>query len=266
LAQLKVLGGREWHDLLFSWPLSGLLEEQGDLRLLVDADVEIAVAPIIDLRSIAVQHLRGSGFEVGAGLSPCILSREGVDVRYVEVKTPDEWGALYVKDGRPSPVLSDDVRARYVIGSAVDLDHLASGNMDFIFCNHVFEHLPNPVRVIRNWLRALRPGGLIVGICPDPRYSFDCRQPITSSQEAWEEANSPVHEVAFEKYERWCRYTASDVSPTALMKRAYSIHVNFFTPQTFVDTFRRMKETAEISSLSVLGGTNFRDYLFVLRK
>lgn len=48
-----------------------------------------------------------------------------------------------------------------VVGDAMQLP-AASGAFDLIFCRDVLEHLPDPLRTLREFARVLKPGGLAV--------------------------------------------------------------------------------------------------------
>ena len=64
---------------------------------------------------------------------------------------------------------------------------LAESSVDFVLHSHVWEHLPNPLRALEEWVRVVKPGGFIFAIVPkrnaDP---LDRTRPLTSLTE-WEE-------------------------------------------------------------------------------
>ena len=63
---------------------------------------------------------------------------------------------------------------------------LANGSVDFVLHSHVWEHLPNPLRALEEWVRVVRSGGFIFAIVPkrdaDP---LDRDRPLTPLAE-WE--------------------------------------------------------------------------------
>jgi SAM-dependent methyltransferase len=65
-------------------------------------------------------------------------------------------------------------------GDAADLP-LPSGGADFVLHSHVWEHLPNPLRALDEWVRVVRSGGFIFAIVPkrdaDPS---DRKRPLTT--------------------------------------------------------------------------------------
>lgn len=156
--------------------------------------------------------------------------------------------------------------ARYRVGSAVELETIETGSLDFVFSNHVFEHLANPVQVMSNWLSRLKPGGAILGVVPDPRYTFDCRQPPTTLSEALAEEHAGGHEISRSKYVRWCQLTEPRHTPDALIKRGYSIHVNYFTPEGFQALADLIKDRGLISRSFVTSAPNNKDFAFAFWK
>ena len=64
---------------------------------------------------------------------------------------------------------------------------LAESSVDFVLHSHVWEHLPNPLRALEEWVRVVKPGGFIFAIVPkrdaDP---LDQARPLTALTE-WEE-------------------------------------------------------------------------------
>lgn len=51
---------------------------------------------------------------------------------------------------------------------------------DFVLASHVLEHCANPLKALHEWRRVLRPGGILLVVLPDPKYTFDHRRPITA--------------------------------------------------------------------------------------
>ena len=252
----------------FAWPNEMALADEFHLRLTAvgDSPLRIVVGPLVDMRHTLLPLARGKGIEVGPGLSPKVLPGPDVDVSYVEAVDASEWLTHYAKSvEKPAPV-SPEILARYVKASAVTLEGHAPESLDFIFSNHVFEHLQNPIQVFRNWLAALKPGGLILAVIPDPRYTFDARQPLTSVHDALREEAAGGHDIPFEKYERWCRYTEPRRTPQSLIETDYSIHVNFFTPQGLHLVAELLKARGLIDHVYMTTATNHKDFALLLRK
>jgi SAM-dependent methyltransferase len=52
-------------------------------------------------------------------------------------------------------------------------------SFDFVIISHVLEHLANPIRVVGDVFRVLRPGGRAVIAVPDMRFTFDKTRKLT---------------------------------------------------------------------------------------
>jgi ubiquinone/menaquinone biosynthesis C-methylase UbiE len=72
--------------------------------------------------------------------------------------------------------------ASWKIDSAETLETFTGDSQDFVIANHVFEHLENPILSIKNWVRVLKPGGVIFAAIPDSRYTFDAPREQTDFQ------------------------------------------------------------------------------------
>lgn len=65
------------------------------------------------------------------------------------------------------------------IREAVDLNGIVSDSYDFVLSSHALEHVANPLRALKEWLRVLRQGGVLVLILPHKDGTFDHRRPPT---------------------------------------------------------------------------------------
>jgi predicted SAM-dependent methyltransferase len=62
-------------------------------------------------------------------------------------------------------------------GDAADLKWFRDGALDYVFSSHVLEDFEDTEKVLREWLRVLRPAGRLVLYCPDEqRYRKHCRE------------------------------------------------------------------------------------------
>jgi len=63
-----------------------------------------------------------------------------------------------------------------------DVLPLADESMDFIVNSHVLEHFDNPVGAILEWVRVIKPGGVIFMIIPHKERTFDATRDRTTLQ------------------------------------------------------------------------------------
>lgn len=258
---------RSAHALALDWPLSArngpfdlILEQVGDQPTI------LSVGPVSDSRAKVRALLSGRGVEIGPGMRPLVLPGPEVDVEYLEEKSPEEWQDVYGKGRASSDSLTPEVLDRYRIGSAYALEPWPPGSLDFIFTNHVLEHLMNPLQVLENWLDRLRPGGAIVGVVPDARFTFDLRQPFSLLQDFIDERVRGCFATPDEKYHRWCRYTAPYNSVEDLKGRNYSIHVHYYTPETFRWMLDLLQSEGKCGRIFIDAAPNNKDFGFAIHK
>lgn len=221
-------------NVALGWPAWAGFLEGYDLTIANVDDQPCYIAttwtfnPRLNLRPL----IRGDGIEVGPGTNPFVLPDADTQVRYIEAAPLDEWIGNYGRALDPDSLKS--LWASYVIGDAVKLDVIPDGALDFIFSSHVFEHLSNPLGVLDNWRRKLRPGGLVAAVIPDLRYCFDLRQPPSTLTDWASEYESGSWQLSRAKYEKWCRHTTPEATPESLITRKYSIHAHYYTSETIL--------------------------------
>lgn len=177
------------------------------------SSVVIDTGPGFESRSKLLPLIKGHGIEIGPGLNPHILPSEDVDVRYVESASAEEWVRNYKKTDKPSVAEQRNLWSQYVVADAQKLSTMPDGSLDFIYSNHVFEHFMNPLGVLENWRRKLKPTGMVLGVVPDCRYIFDLRQPPSTVDEWVRQRSEGIWTIGSEQYERWCRFTAPYNTP-----------------------------------------------------
>lgn len=267
LFEAKLRSGDEPRNVELGWPM--WVGETAGYHLEVDyhgdGDLIVLVGCLVNSRLHLIPQLHGVGVEVGPGLNPHVLPSSNVDVKYVETVPADQWVALYKKQDKPSNVALHDLWGSYIVGNAHILESVEDESLDFIFSNHVFEHLVNPLGVLENWARKLKRGGIIAGVIPDCRYTFDLRQRPSNLQDFSAERVDGRFEISREKYLRWCEYTAPYNTPEDLIRRQYSIHVHYYTPDRFADMLEIFEGPSYFASVFFDVTTNNKDFAFLLR-
>ncbi len=269
LASAKGQAGVET-PLILGWPVPAPRCFDLVLHVCTERPLHLVVGPHSTPRTAILPLLRGSGVEVGPGLNPAVRPQPGVAVRYVEKKHPSEWAATYAK--RELTTTEKSHWEHYVVDSARYLHGFPPGSLDFVFSNHVLEHLVDPIGTLVRWWERLAPGGILAGVVPDTRYTFDWRQPAWSIGDVRAQLGLAGDEPTQAMYERWCRYTSPENTPESLRARDYSIHVNYLTPtvmrQVLDDVVLNIGERGqpEPDGLFLNPIPNGKDFGFVLRK
>lgn len=98
-------------------------------------------------KEIADKFLTGSGFEIGAGLTPSIF--EGLQsLIFIDKRDKSELAELH---GSPIP---------YTVMRLEEARRIYSGGADFVIAHHVIEHCANPVRMVQEWGSLIADKGL----------------------------------------------------------------------------------------------------------
>jgi len=123
----------------------------------------------------ARKYIRGIGIEIGP-LHRRLELPPNVVVRYV--------GRL---SWRIIGVLSRITKGYKVISPGImdnvtKLEKMNDESYDFCICNHLLEHIDNPIEAITNWLRVLKPGGILYIAVPDASNPLDTGQEITTTE------------------------------------------------------------------------------------
>ncbi|MBV8856073.1 MAG: methyltransferase domain-containing protein [Acidobacteria bacterium] len=123
-----------------------------------------------DRESLARGYLRGAGLEVGALNSPLPID-DLARVSYVDFETPEELRRRHPNLQFKSPDIVDD---------GARLASVADESQDFLIACHLIEHMEDPIGAVKNWLRVLKPGGILFLAIPDRRFTFDFHRPATT--------------------------------------------------------------------------------------
>jgi len=101
------------------------------------------------------------GCEIGAGASPVL----GLDPAPIYVDCFKTFGA--------APNVAD----YYGHAGALPFhDH----TLDYVVASHVLEHVANPVAALAEWVRVVRPGGLLYVVVPNRRAAWDRDRELTT--------------------------------------------------------------------------------------
>jgi len=69
---------------------------------------------------------------------------------------------------------------KVIINDAVDLNKINNEQYEFCFASHVLEHIANPLKSIKEWLRVITPQSYLILILPEKTCCFDHKREISS--------------------------------------------------------------------------------------
>jgi len=69
---------------------------------------------------------------------------------------------------------------RQYICDATDLGVIPAGSYDLILTSHVIEHIANPIKALREWIRVLKTGGILLLVAPHRDGADEAPRPTTT--------------------------------------------------------------------------------------
>jgi SAM-dependent methyltransferase len=161
------------------------------LKLLSASEaVSFAVSKIVAVKVPRYREyaelLRGkAGIEIG-GPSEC-FRRDGVLPIYPVIASLDgvNFSTSTIWEGRLSEganFLYDPAKppGHQHIRDAVALENIGSEQYDFLVACNALEHVANPLRALTEWLRVVKPGGLLFLVLPNKKLNFDHKREVTN--------------------------------------------------------------------------------------
>jgi SAM-dependent methyltransferase len=80
------------------------------------------------------------------------------------------------------------------ICDAVNLERIESGKYDFVLSSNNLEHIANPLKALAEWLRIIKPYGLLFLVVPDKVSNFDHNRKVTSLEHLLEDFENDTSE------------------------------------------------------------------------
>ncbi len=214
---------------------------------------------------VAWQYLRGDGIEIGALHKPLALP-PGAKARYVDRAATEELRKQYPEfnDLKLVPVS--------VISDAQTLQGVSDESQAFVIANHVIEHMEDSIRAVQNWLRVLRPGGVIYLVLPDKRFTFDWPREVTSIEHVRRDYKEGPHVSRREHYREWADLVmitqAAKVEDRAaeLEAQRVSIHFHVWGTPAFTKFLVFLRSEMKLPLEIALLRRNGAETIFVLEK
>lgn len=114
-----------------------------------------------------------NGIEIGASTQNSFgLHRTGA---YANIDFDYTQGAKWQSDEHAPTIVN-------IVANGDDLPFKDS-TLDYVLSSHVIEHFFDPIGALKEWLRVVKPGGLIFVICPHIDRTFDKSRKLTGLEE-----------------------------------------------------------------------------------
>jgi SAM-dependent methyltransferase len=125
---------------------------------------------------LLLKYIAGTGIEIGALHAPSSVDSKKASVLYVDRLAQQDLYAQYPEFKKYDIVAAD------IIDNGDELATIPDNAYDFCISNHVLEHLEDPIKALGNWMRILKPKGLLFLSIPLPYNIVDKnRQPTSLS-------------------------------------------------------------------------------------
>lgn len=155
------------------------------------------------------RHLVGAGVELGPGHMPFPLVMPDTTARYLDAWSPGDSADRF-PEVDASAFIEPDVICDFNVEG---LAPLPDASQDFAVASHVLEHLADPVRMLCELHRVLRPGGTALIFLPDRHNTFDRDRPPTPLEHLLAEHEAGVTEVDDTHVEEFILATAPYQTP-----------------------------------------------------
>ena len=160
---------------------------------------------------------KGKGIEIGSGAQPMIGTALSVDI-VDDFSDKKHYKVDYAADAHDLPEIEDR-----------SLDYVCAGN--------VLEHLTNPIKAILEWMRVIKPKGIIWLKIPDKRKTFDRSRERTKLSHLIEDfkAGAPVDDPThIDDHNK-------NSSPPRVESHPY-VHNHVWIPDDIVELFNHIQK------------------------
>lgn len=216
-------------------------------------------------KQIASRYLIGDGIEIGALHSPLEIP-SSVKIRYLDRMPVNQLRQQYPELSESNLVELD------IIDNGETLESVLDVSLDFVIANHMIEHCQNPIFSFENWLRVLKPGGILYIAVPDKRYTFDCERPVTPIEHLIRDYTEGPGWSMYPHFEEWARlvdkFSENDIVARAkyLAEINYSIHFHVWTQVEFLELLLYCQSKLSFPIEIELLQKNDVEFIVILRK
>jgi glycosyltransferase involved in cell wall biosynthesis len=225
----------------------------------------------IDRKILSWAFLQGQGIEIGALQKPLPVP-PGANVTYVDRMTKDDLYEQY-PELRPHDLIEVDV-----IDNGETLATFGDATQDFIIVNHFIEHCQDPIGTLKNFLRVLRPGGIIYMAIPDKRHTFDRDRASTELNHIVNDHAQGPDVSRTQHFREWVTLVephfgrsfanedAIESRVRELMAQDYSIHFHTFIPEDVSGLVAHCVENERMDLSVVFAGAFDDEMIFIMRR
>lgn len=98
----------------------------------------------------------------------------------------NQQGDRYIYGGK--------ILGNFLIADATDLSIIKDKSYDFVLSSNNLEHIANPIKALKEWVRILKEDGKLIVIVPNRATTFDHNRPYTSFEHLLEDFENKIEE------------------------------------------------------------------------
>jgi predicted SAM-dependent methyltransferase len=157
-----------------------------------------------------------------------------------------------------------------VIDDAERLVNFQDGTLDFVIANHVFEHCHDPIGTMKNWIRVLKPGGIVYAAIPEKTQTFDRKRAVTPLDHVIADHEHGYDFNDIDHYRDWF-LNVENLAPDRAEEKAQqcwkeraNIHFHVWDSRAMDELMRHLAQVCGFSVAEI--GNNGAEIIWILRK
>lgn len=88
-----------------------------------------------------------------------------------------------------------DKKGKVIINDTTNIFNILDETYDFCFSSHCLEHIANPLKAIKEWLRIIKNGGYIIIVVPEKSKCFDHKREYSKFEILLQQYNKNIDET-----------------------------------------------------------------------
>ncbi len=220
--------------------------------------------------ALSQKYMHGSGIEIGAFQHPWPPAN-GAKVTHVDKASPER-----LKQAHPDIDLSIPIVQADVFDNGETLETFPNYSQDFILSSHVIEHCEDPIGAMKNWVRVLKPNGMLLLAAPNKEHTFDKKRKPTvlmdliayhdlkkrALRESWRAILIERHQEYFEKVDGILDPIRRIELASDRLDKGFDIHYSCWDPASFFEFISFFNHLFQVEHFSPEG----HEFLVALRK
>ncbi len=222
---------------------------------------------------LSIRYISGTGIEIGALHAPLSVDKKKAKVLYVDRMSQKDLYQQYPEFKKYDIVAAD------IIDNGDELSTIPDNTYDFCISNHVLEHLEDPLKALCNWMRILKPEGILYLSIPLPQNIHDKNRQATSITHIIEDYGlaKESEKYATKRYGHFLDFVRStnmsesanaefiNVKTAELMSMDYSIHFHVFSEEVLLQIIDFVSENVALKIVEFVKNEP-EEFIIIIKK